>query len=159
MAKIRVYVDTSVFGGVYDEEFAEPTQSFFDRVRAGEFTILVSRQVTEELDPAPDTVRSVLTSLPVELLEEIRIDDEVRALAQAYVDVGVLGPNAEGDAVHVAAATVGRADVLLSWNFKHLVRYENIRKFNGVNAIAGYSGIDIRSPLELGHVHDEEEDI
>ena len=51
----------------------------------------------------------------------------------------------------MAAATVARADLILSWNFKHLVRYDKVRKFNGVNALNGYPAIDIRSPLEVAH--------
>ena len=54
------------------------------------------------------------------------------------------------DALHVAAATVARADLILSWNFKHIVNYQRIRRFNGVNALEGYVAIEIRSPLELG---------
>ena len=61
------------------------------------------------------------------------------------------------DARHVAAATVARADLLLSWNFKHFVNYERIQKFNGVNILRGYTAVDIRSPLELGDANEDED--
>lgn len=150
MPKTRVYVDTSVFGGVHDEGFAAATERFFRRVQAGEYVVLVSGQVTEELAEAPADVRDVLTSVPIEHIERVAVDDEVRALAVEYQQAGVLGPASEGDAIHVAAATVGRADLLLSWNFRHLVRYDRVRQFNGINALKGYPSIDIRSPLETG---------
>jgi len=159
MPRTRVYVDTSVFGGVNDEEFAEPTQRFFDRVRKGHFVLLISRETTRELGAAPQTVQAALSSLPDGTLESVPVDEAVRALAHAYLDAGIIGRASEADAIHVAAATVARADLVLSWNFRHLVRYENIRKFNGVNAIRGYGTIDIRSPLEVGYVDDEEKDL
>ena len=58
----------------------------------------------------------------------------------------------------MAAATVASADLILSWNFKHIVRYDRIQRFNGVNALHGYHPLDIRSPLELDY-DDESEDI
>ncbi len=77
-------------------------------------------------------------------------------MAQAYVDAEVLGEASFADAIHVAAATVARADVIVIWNFKHIVNYNRIRKFNGVNALEGYTQIDIRSPLEM---EDEDENV
>ncbi len=39
---IRVYTDTSVFGGVFDDEFKEETLSFFDLVKEGKFQLVIS---------------------------------------------------------------------------------------------------------------------
>ena len=69
-----------------------------------------------------------------------------------------MGSRRIADATHVAAATVARADLILSWNFKHLVNYNRIRKFNGVNALKGFAQIEIRSPLEVSY-GDEGEDV
>ncbi len=60
--------------------------------------------------------------------------------------------------IHVAAATIGRADVVVSWNFRHLVNYDRIRKYNGVNELNGYPRVEIRSPLEMGS-DDENQDV
>lgn len=159
MPKVRAYTDTSVVGGVHDEEFAEPSRRFFERVRRGDFILLISQETTRELRGAPEAVRRVLTELPPDSVEEAVVDEEVRGLAAAYLDAGVVGPGSAEDAIHVAAATVARADLILSWNFKHLVRYDRIRKFNGVNAIQGYPPVDIRSPLEVAYGGDREESI
>ena len=53
------------------------------------------------------------------------------------------------DALHVASATIAGADLILSWNFKHIVSYDRIQLFNGVNILQGYRALDIRSPLEM----------
>ncbi len=156
MRRPRVYVDNSVFSGTQDEEFAEESLRFFERVREGAYTVLVSETVLRELARAPEGARRVHADLPAGSVEEVPVDDEVMELAQAYIDAGVLGSRRIADATHVAAATVARADLILSWNFKHLVNYNRIRKFNGVDALKGFAQIEIRSPLEVGHVDEDE---
>lgn len=151
MHKVRVYVDTSVFGGAEDVEFAAPTRQFFERVKNGEFVLVVSAEVLRELRGAPDAVRNVLAGVPDDCLEDASISEEVISLAQAYVSGGVLDKASLADALHVAAATVSEADVIVSWNFKHVVNYERIRKYNAVNALNGYRTIEIRSPSEMTH--------
>ena len=155
MSKVRVYVDTSVFGGTQDEEFVQFSRHFFDRVKQGDFTVLVSPQLLAELELAPNKVRQVLENLSPETIEEVPVNSEVEALADAYIAAGVLGEGSKADAIHVAAATVAGADLILSWNFSRLVRYDRIRMFNGVNILRGYHAVDIRSPMEVAH---EEED-
>ncbi len=147
--RIRVYVDTSVFGGTQDEEFAEASRQFFERVRRGEYLILISSVTVGELTGAPDEVQRVLADLSEESLVEVPNDDEARNLAKAYIAAGALSEDFRDDASHVAIATVAGADLLLSWNFRHIVNYERIRKFNGVNVAHGYRRIEIRSPLEV----------
>ncbi len=156
MTRPRIYIDRSVFGGICDDEYAETTRRFLDRVGRGAFVVLLSPLTIEELEPAPDRVRCVLEVLPEDGVETLDITDETEALAQAYIDGGALGEAARMDARHVAAATLGGADIIVSWNFKHLVRFDRIRMFNGVNALRGYRAIDIRCPKEMG---DEDEDI
>ena len=150
MAKVRVYLDTSVFGGIKDEEFAEPTRRFFERVKRGEYMILFSLETLRELRRAPTEVRAVLEDLPEGCLERVAVDAEVEALARAYIGAGILSRASESDALHVAAASVARADLILSWNFQHIVNYERIHKYSGINELNGYPPIEIHSPLEMG---------
>jgi predicted nucleic acid-binding protein len=133
MHRIRVYVDSSVFGGVHDDRFRDASRRFFRRVANGEFVVLISRLTTDEIDEAPEAVRAVLASLSPEEIEPVTLNEEVRTLAEEYLQAGVLGESSRDDAVHVAAATVASADLILSWNFKHIVNFNRIRGFNGVN--------------------------
>lgn len=158
MHRIRVYADTSVFGGVHDEEFAEASKRFFGRVRAGEYLVLVSQVTLDELLAAPENVRQVLDSLPEGSFMELPVDEEAKALARAYVDAGALGQAFFEDASHVAIATVAGANLILSWNFRHIVNYSRIQKFNAVNLLNGYKTMDVCSPLEIEY-GDEDEDI
>lgn len=151
MHKIRVYVDTSVFGGIRDGRFAEATCVFFERVSRGDYTVLVSPVTYAELEGSPAPVQEVLRGVPGTCLEEVALGTDVQALASAYIAAGVLGEASADDALHVAAATVAGADLILSWNFRHIVNYERINKFNAVNLMNGYRALDIRSPLEIAH--------
>ena len=94
---------------------------------------------------------SVISGTQDEALEQVAIDDDVRALAYAYISAGVLTRKRRSDAFHVAAASVAGADLVVSWNFKHLVNYDRIRKFNAVNLMNGYRPLDIRSPKEVAY--------
>ena len=74
---------------------------------------------------------------------------EVTALANAYLESGVLGRRQQADAAHIAFASSARVDVLVSWNFKHIVNLQKIHMFNAVNVRLGYPALEIRTPLEV----------
>ena len=149
MHRIRVYVDTSVFGGTMDEEFAEASNRFFERVQNVEFVVLPCTETLRELAKAPDPVRGVWKALPPQLVEELAISAEAANLAREYINANVLDPASESDALHVAVATVAGADLILSWNFKHIVNFNRIKGFNSVNANQGYRPMTILSPIEV----------
>ena len=136
----------------------EESSRFFDRARRGEYVILVSSVTYDEVEDAPAEAKQVLENLPDEALEQVAIDDDVRALAYAYFSAGVLTRRRRSDAFHVAAASVAGADLVVSWNFKHLVNYDRIRKFNAVNLMNGYRPLDIRTPKEVAY-GDESQDV
>jgi predicted nucleic acid-binding protein len=153
----RVYVDSSVFGGVFDEEFEIASQCFFDLVRAGRFVLLTSESVKNELSKAPDPVQKLFLEL-LPQAELIPIGKEVLALSTAYLAAGILSPNWSEDALHVATATVGQADLIVSWNFKHIVHFEKIPRYNEVNRLHGWHELAIYSPQEVIHDENEEKD-
>jgi hypothetical protein len=76
-------------------------------------------------------------------------NDEAEFLQERYLEAGILGETWRDDALHVAIATVARADLIVSWNFKHIVQVVKIRRFNSVNMMHGYQAVDIRSPREV----------
>jgi predicted nucleic acid-binding protein len=145
----RIYVDTSVIGGCCDDEFADESRRLLDLAAKGDVILLISDLMTAELLGAPLPVQRVLGAIPPAGVEEVRASDESRALRDAYLAAGVVGPTHINDAHHVALATVARADMIVSWNFKHIVHYDKIRGFNAVNLREGYGAIAIYSPLEV----------
>jgi hypothetical protein len=149
MVRLRVYPDTSVFGGCFDDEFGEASREFFRRVAAGTFLVVLSDTTLLELQAAPERVRRVVVDLPPEMVRIVRNSAEVRVLRDAYLAAGVVAESARRDAEHVAAATVGDVDLLVSWNFRHVVNYARIDGYNGVNLLHGYRAVRIFSPREV----------
>lgn len=149
MHRQRVSVDTSVIGGCHDAEFALESRSLVEMARRGELTLLLSDLLFQELEDAPPEVLAVLADIPPEAYLLVSSSSEAEVLRQEYMAAGVLAAPYEDDALHVAIATVSKADLIVSWNFKHLVHVDRIRRFNAVNLVQGYPAIDIRSPKEV----------
>ncbi len=145
----RFYLDTSVFGGYYDTEFEEITKKLFDQIVKDGIKIMYSELTKNELINAPDRVKDFIKSLPENLINYIEITDESLILADKYIAEKVVGQTSREDCIHIALATINRADVLVSWNFKHIVNLTRIRGYNSVNLKTGYPSIEIRSPKEL----------
>lgn len=146
--KLRVFVDTSVFGGCFDEEFDEESRRFFDEVQEGRFVIIVSQRVLDELADAPEMVSKLVSEVSA-FTQEVDVTDEVVQLRDAYLEAGILGTSSIHDAEHIAVASVEQVDLLVSWNFKHIVHFDKIRAYNAINMLKGYRQIDIRSPQEV----------
>lgn len=149
MKPLRIYLDTSAVGGCEDVEFREPSLALFARAAEGLVRLVVSDLLLGELAGAPEQVRQHLETLDRSRVIAVAVTAEAEALAACYLAAGVVGPASANDALHVALATVAGADVVASWNFKHIVHLDKVRGFNAVNLVEGYPPIDIRSPLEL----------
>ena len=153
--KQRIYLDTSVFGGHFDEEFKEHTVPLFDRIKAGEFVILYSTVTQDELENAPEKIKEFVRNLGTDLTEFIETTDEAVDLGTEYIKEKVVGQTSYADCLHIALATINRADFLVSWNFKHIVNIERIRGYNSVNIKKGYKQLEIRSPREFEKHEDD----
>jgi predicted nucleic acid-binding protein len=153
--KQRIYIDTSVFGGHFDNEFKEHTIPLFERVKAGEFVILYSTVTQDELENAPENVKELVKNLKADLAEFIEITEEAVDLATEYITEKVVGQTSFADCLHIALATINRADFLVSWNFKHIVNIERIRGYNSINIKKGYKQLEIRSPREFEKYEDD----
>jgi hypothetical protein len=147
--KFRIYTDTSVVGGCEDEEFAEHSVRLMESFVRGERVLVLSSLTVQELAAAPAEVRRRLASVPEGHIETLQLGAEAQNLAEAYVSAGVLPNQMRADAQHIAIATVARVDVLVSWNFKHIVNLQRIHGYNSVNLRQGYPMIEIRTPREV----------
>ena len=149
MTKQRFYFDTSVFGGVYDSEFEESSIQLFEKVKLGQIICVYSDLTEGELFKAPEKVRKFFKDLEKENLEIIFVNDEAVKLARRYIDENVVGKTSFDDCVHIALATIHKVDILVSWNFKHIVNIYRIRGYNSVNLRSGYQTLEIRSPKDI----------
>lgn len=149
MKQLKIYADTSVFGGCFDEEFKEESIMLFDEVKNGKFILVISTTTVAELDKAPERVQKVLRDLPLPRVELIEFSKEIAFLRDEYLNAGILDAAYKADAEHIASASVADVDFVVSWNFKHIVHYEKIAGFQAVNLLKGYKAIRIYSPREV----------
>ena len=147
--KPRLYLDTSVFGGFYDDEFSEHTIPIFERISRGEFILIYSTITQEELENAPTQVKTLVRNLKMEFTEYVELNAEAIELATCYIQENVVGKTSFADCLHIALATLSKADYLVSWNFKHIVNIQRIKGYNFVNLKKGYAQLEIRSPMEF----------
>ena len=145
----RFYFDTSVFGGLYDTEFEKETTILFEKVALGQIICVYSNLTESELSKAPQPVQDFFQNLKDNQKEVISVTPEALQLAQNYINENVVGQTSLDDCIHIATATLSKVDILVSWNFKHIVNVYRIRGYNSVNLRLGYSTIDIRSPNEI----------
>jgi len=147
--KPTIYIDTSVVGGFFDEEFKEATQRLFDRLVNDEVRFVLSDILELELVQAPQHVKELLLNYAPDRFVRVEVTEEAMELANRYIEEGVVGQTSLTDCRHIALATVNRVDVVASWNFKHIVNLERIKGYNSVNLRMGYPSIEIRTPQEL----------
>lgn len=154
MQKQRLYIDTSVFGGYFDDEFSEFTIPLFERLNNGEFILLFSAVTQDELENAPEKVKELVTGIRIEDTEFLDVTDEVVNLATEYLKEKVVGQTSYADCLHIALGTINKADYLISWNFKHIVNVQRIRGYNAINLKNGYKLLEIRSPRDFEKYED-----
>jgi predicted nucleic acid-binding protein len=145
----RLYLDTSVFGGCFDPEFAEESRRLVNAILAGHIHLVYSEFVESELLNAPQFVRKLFLDIPNDAKSRIALTAEIETLARTYIRHGVVTSKWLEDCRHVAAATVARADAIISWNFKHIVKLDKIKAYNQVNLLNGYGILTILSPKEV----------
>ena len=149
MKKTRIYVDTSVIGGCCDPEFQEWSRGLLSDFKAGTFSLLLSELTDAEIQDAPDEVKNIYAEFRKYTDRILELSSETIELANVYLNHKILTQNYRDDARHIAIATVAGTDLLVSWNFKHIVHFEKIQKFNAVNIEMGYKPILIYSPREV----------
>jgi predicted nucleic acid-binding protein len=151
--KLKVYLDTSVISHLDQRDAPEKmsdTLKFWERAKTGEFDIFISPVDMEELDKCSQEklacLRNYLSEIKLTLLTK---NAESEELAKLYVDSNVLSEKHIDDCRHIAYACVANCDVIVSWNFKHIVNHKTISGVKGVNAVAGYKEMAIYIPTIL----------
>ena len=147
--RLTLYVDTSVIGGYFDIEFEKETRILFQNIESCKYDIMYSSVTEDELLNAPEQVRELIKGMSEFLIKKVELSEEAVKLADTYISEGVVGKTSREDCFHIALATINKADILVSWNFKHIVNIFKIRGYNAINMKLGYSQIDIRSPKEI----------
>jgi len=155
MKQQRIYIDTSIVGGFFDAEFEKETKLLFKRLENKKIIFVVSDILLDELENAPSNVKYLLDNYDDNSLEKVALTDEARELADKYIAEKVVGKISLDDCRHIALATINKVDVLVSWNFKHIVNLTRIKGYNAVNLKNGYQTLEIRNPKDLVYYGEE----
>ena len=147
--KTRIYIDTSVVGGYFDEEFQEDTKRFYKWFEENDIVFVISDLLDIELINAPEKVRNSLGKYDNSKFERIKLSQESIVLANEYIKHKVVGISSLEDCRHIAMATVHKVDYVVSWNFKHIVNIDRIIGYNSVNLMLGYEPVEIYTPFQL----------
>ena len=149
MKTSRIYLDTSVIGGCHDEEFKSWSLGLLKDFRMKNYIPVLSELTFDEISKAPEPVQKTLKDIIEFDAEVLTIDENALILAELYLERKILTPKFRDDALHIAIASLADVDVLVSWNFRHIVHYDKIRLFNAVNIENGLKTICIYSPREV----------
>lgn len=147
--KPRIYTDTSVIGGCFDNEFKKHSIELIEAFKNGSKILSISDLTLKEIGCAPDNIQNILNSIPESHKEYLELDEESMFLAKKYIEEKAISEKYIIDSQHIAIATVNRNDVLVSWNFQHIVNLRRIHLYNSTNLKYGYPIIEIRSPREV----------
>ena len=148
MKKLRIYLDTSIFGGYFDKEFSGPSKMLFEQIQLGKFDLVASDVVRDEVVLAPPKVQGLFEDF-LPLAEIVSTTPEAITLQNAYLKAHVVTTSHMTDALHVALATVHHCSAIVSWNFKHIVHFQKVPLYNAINTVYGFSQIAINTPQEV----------
>ena len=150
----KIYIDTSVIS--YLDNAARPdwvseTLHLWEEIIDGKYVPIVSDITIEEIEKCTEAKKDTLYSY-IAQIDVVRAEEtsESLALAQKYIEHGVLKEKSRDDCRHIGLATIAEADYIVSWNFKHFVNIKTIDKVQAVNKLNGYKEIKIISPQMLG---------
>ncbi|MEW5692172.1 MAG: PIN domain-containing protein [Candidatus Hydrogenedentota bacterium] len=150
-SKLKLYLDTSVPNAYFDEKNSyrqETTRQFWTNLK--EYEVFISDLVIKEIESTGNKVtRENLLNLIEGFNSLSTKDEEIRILAQEYVTRGIIPVKHIEDAIHLAVTTINSLDIMVSWNFEHIVKLKTKREVNVVNILLGYNSIEIVEPTML----------
>jgi predicted nucleic acid-binding protein len=156
MRKLGLYLDTSVISFALSEDISDDnrnvTLKLIEEINKSKYEGFISDVVIRELGSTRDAVkRGKLLELvdSMELNEVLAVDEEIDGVADKYIEEGIIPAVYRDDALHIALTSVKGLDILVSWNFRHLVKHKTRIEVTGVNTLLGYKPIDICTPWEV----------
>ena len=153
MKKLKIYLDTSVISYLDQQDAPErmaETRQLWEQIKTGKYNIVISNLTFDEIKRCADDKRSTLLGYVTEIhFENVEQDDESQRLSALYFERGGLPPKSKEDALHIAIATVNNCDIILSWNFKHIVNLRAVTAVEAVNIQEGYRIVRIMPPAML----------
>ena len=160
MKRLKVYLDTSVVSYLYQEDAPEKMQdtlSLWELFKQGVYEVCVSDIVFREIDRCSEEKLNILLDYLDQIeYHEVETDSNTIELAGKFIDFGILKKKSFDDCQHIAAAILAGCDVIISWNFKHIVNVKTIRGIKAITTYEGYKDLMIYPPSALLEEEDED---
>ena len=160
MKKLKLYIETSTLNFYYADDAPDKrddTIILFDEIKNNKWEAYTSYAVINEILKAPEQKKQLLLNL-IKDYDIIVLPEtpDIDYLANVYVNEGVIPLKYRDDAVHIATASVHDMDIIISWNFKHIVKRKTVIMTALINARENYKQIEINSPSEVIESEHEE---
>jgi predicted nucleic acid-binding protein len=153
MRKLKIYLDTSVISHLHQLDAPDKmndTLALWDKIKTGEFDVVLSYVDFNELAKCSEEKRAILADFLAQIqYTNVDYSEEIFALAGEFIKHGILKQKSFDDAQHIAVAMVLGCDVVVSWNFKHMVNHKTIDGVKIVSAITKYRDVAIYTPTMI----------
>lgn len=160
MQKLKVYLDTSVISYLYQEDAQEKMQDtlqLWERFKVQQYEVYISDIVINEISDCTEEKLNILMDYLNQIeYHLIRTDEDTVGLAEKFIDFGILKQKSFDDCQHIASAILAGCDIIISWNFKHIVNIKTIRGVKVITTLEGYKDLLIFPPSAL--LESEEDD-
>lgn len=161
MKRLKVYLDTSVVSYLYQEDAPEKMQdtlSLWELFKEGIYEVYVSDIVFREIDRCSEEKLNILLDYLNQIeYHEVETDSNTIELAEKFIDFGILKKKSFDDCQHIAAAILAGCDIIISWNFKHIVNVKTVKGVKVVTTLEGYKDLLIYPPSVLLEEGDDDE--
>jgi predicted nucleic acid-binding protein len=153
MKKLKIYLDTSIISYLDQQDAPEKmaeTHKLWNKIKTGVFDVVISSVTTRELDDCDEEKQNTLYDYLAEIsFDTVAVNEKIMEIAGQIVDFDILKRKSFDDCQHIAAAIISECDIIVSWNFKHLVNVDTVRGVKAITAMGGYKDILIYPPTIL----------
>lgn len=153
MHKMKVYLDTSTISYLEQEdvpEKMEQTRKLWKILQTGKYDVVISDLVLAEIDECKEPKKNKLKKHLLQIdYERVIITKETKQIANEIINEGILKPKSFNDCLHIASAILNDCNIIVSWNFKHMVNVDTINGVRKITFAKRYNNIDIYAPYVL----------
>lgn len=157
--KLKIYLDTSIISYLDQQDTPErmaDTHKLWKKVKSDKYDVVTSSVMIRELSKCEENKKKILFNYLSQIeFARVEINDEIEKIATRIIDCGILTQKSFDDCLHIAAAIFTECDLIVSWNFKHIVNIKTIEGVKYVSALSGHRAISIYDPLTFMGGDDE----
>lgn len=153
MRKLKIYLDTSVISYLDQEdalEKMEQTRKVWEILKTEKYEVIISDLVLAEINECKEPKKSILKEYLAQInYKRVNITEETEEIANEIIDNGILNSKSFDDCLHIASAILNDCNIIVSWNFKHMVNVDTINGVRKITFAKRYNNIDIYAPYVL----------